>query len=47
MKNFTKHANRVGYITASVDVIWTWLNSVPGSVFIDEDGCLHSESFPQ
>ena len=45
MRNFLKHAEMVGLVTSVVELVWTWVTSAPGSVYYDDDGCLHSTSW--
>lgn len=44
MKNFIKFANSVGWFSAIVVFLFDWITNPPGSVWIDENGCLHCES---
>lgn len=43
MKNFMKHAEQVGLITALIEGAFTYVTSV--DMHYDENGCLHSTSF--
>ena len=43
MKNFLKHAAKVGLVTSVIEAAATWLTSV--DMHYDDDGCLCSTSF--
>lgn len=42
VRNFARHAGRVGWFSAVVEFVFDWLTLA--RIHYDENGCMHSES---